>query len=340
MPTNSENIYALTKQRLEKYGIFSDTTIESIATFAQKQSAYNTYQAFFKAVAIPAPHLYVNKKGEGVEVVDIPAKGNEKGVIVLHLPMGNPLDANQLYNVATIIATNPKYRVIAFGNPSSKPFSYKEQNLTFWKRFGIGSLLNLQPLVAAENSYLQKHKVSNIHHIGYSYGVHKALVETFYTKPGMVTSILLVDPVAHPRGIKQLIEDFLRAFKPMGEYVNRTKLQTYFDARAEAARTTRPKKALSRPINIAIGFMMDRLDFIPFLKKVIASHPGLQVTVAWGSKSELGNDALLSTSLQQLAQDNSQRVNSIRLKDDTHAFANDIHLYAAIIRESLLKTEQ
>jgi len=333
------DLYELTKTRLEAYRIFSARTIEDIAQGAKKQATYETSYAFFDAVGIVTPQLFVDKDGQGVPVLDIPAAGKEKGTIVIHLPMANPLDANQLYHIATVKATNPAYRIIAFGNPSGEPFFYKEQNLSFWKRFRIGTNREVRPLVAAELEYLEAHVTSDIHHVGYSYGAHKALIESSYVKSHTVKSLILIEPVAHPRGIKQLIEDFQRTFEPMGGYVNRTHLKTYFDARAEAARTKHHKNALKRPINIAIGFMMSRLDFIPLVKKIVSQQPQLKVTIAWGGKSELGNDAHVGTSLHQLSHDNPGRIYPLQLKDDTHAFANDIHLYAAIIHEALAFSE-
>ncbi len=331
----STDVYITTKQRLRAYNLFSDETVEAVAKVAEHQSSHESYEDFFKSVFMPIPSLYINKKGEGVPVVDIPAKSKEKGVIVVHLPMANPLDANQLYHVATVCATNPEYRVIAFGNPSGEPFLYKEQNLNFWKRMGIGATRNLRPLVSAELEYLREQDISNVHLVGYSYGAHKALIETSFIEAGRVQSLTLIDPVAHPRYVKQLIEDFQRTFKPMGGYVNRTKIQTYFDARAEAAKTKHHKYALARSINIAIGFMMSRLDFIPLVKKLLAAHPQIHVAVAWGTHSELGNDAHVKTSLHQLAHDNPGRVTRLRLEGDTHSFANDVHLYTAIVTQSL-----
>lgn len=335
MPANS--LYKDTAKRLREYGVFSDETIKIVASFAEKQAEYKDYRAFFEAARIPTPDLYVNERGEGVVVVDIAATKPEQGVLVVHLPMANPLDANQLYQVAAVVTTNPAYRVIAFGNPSGAPFAYKQQNLTLWKRFGIGSLRNLQPLVSAELEYLEARDIKNAHHVGYSYGAHKALIEVSYAKSGSVESLALIDPVAHPRGLKQLVENFKSTFQPMGEYVNRTKLQTYFDARNEAAKTKHHDKALRRQINIAIGFMMARFDMMPFLEKLLEKQPKLKVIVAWGGKSELGNNAHLSTRLHRLKYEIKADVHPMRLEDDAHAFANDVCLYAAIIAESLRK---
>lgn len=331
----TDGMYETTAERLQKYGVFSALTVKDIALFAEKQAGYKTYKQFFEAVGIPEVKLFVNKKGEGVPVVDIASIHAQKGVLVIHLPMSNPLDANQLYHVATVAATNPAYRVIAFANPSGAPFSYKQQNLTFFKRLFISTLRNLRPLVSAELSYLEQENIMAAHHIGYSYGAHKALIEVLYSNPEHVQSLILIDPVAHPRGMKQLIEDFQNTFAPMAGYVNRTKIQTYFDARNEAARTEHHKAALKRPINIAIGFMIMRLDFISFVKKLLSGKPNLHISVAWGTESELGNDEHVSSNLQQLAQRYPGRVESLRLEGDRHALANDIHLYAAIIHESL-----
>jgi len=140
-----------------------------------------------------------------------------------------------------------------------------------------------------------------------------------------------VDPVAHSRGLRQLIHDFRATFAPMGKYVDRTQLEPYFNARRDAAKSKHHKGALRRPISIAIGILMARFDFISNLKKLLNLHPNLKVTVAWGSKSELGNDAHMRTSIHQLAHDYPEHIKALRLKDDEHALANDIHLYAAII---------
>ena len=190
-------------------------------------------------------------------------------------------------------------------------------------------------LVAPEIDYLRTHRIVNAHHVGYSYGAHKALIEAGYLGNDEVASLTLVDPVAHPRGLRQLVHDFRSTFAPMGKYVNRTKIPSYFEARRVAAATGHHKRALHRPITIAIGVLLARLDFIPTLKALLIQRPKLDVTMAWGTKSELGNDAHIRTSVHQLAIDAPEHIKGLRLKDDEHALANDIHLYAAIVYTAL-----
>ena len=333
-------VYDATKHRLEAYDVFSAQAIEAVALVAQKQAHYAHYTDFFNEVGVPIPRLYVTTKHKGVPVVDIPAKQRtqsgvkqrtQQGTIVVHLPMANPLDQNQLYHIATIAATLPAYRVIAFGNPSGAPYRYRQQGGGFLTLLAIAFTHHRKALVAAEIGYLREHGIKAAHHAGYSYGAHKVLIESGYLDDDEVASLTLVDPVAHPRGIQQLIHDFKATFAPMGRYVNRTKLPSYFEARKDASQTNHHKAALYRPISLAIGVLMARFDLMPAIRQVLTQHRRLRLTVAWGSRSELGNDAHMRTSIQQLMHDRPEHIKALRLKDDEHALANDIHLYAAIV---------
>ncbi len=327
-------IYQQTEQRLRDYQLFSEATIKTVAEFAQKQAGYATYQDFFKATGVPEVKLHTFTKSSAVPVVDIPAMSKERGVLVMHMPMGNSVDPSQLYQVATVAAVNPSHRVIAFGNPSGKPFSFREQNLTFKDRFNIAFTKNLKSLVAPELDYLQSKGITAAFHIGYSYGALKALIASDYSQPGQIKGLLLIDPVAHPRYPQQLLGDFSSTFKPMGEYVNRTHMQTYLDARQDAMKLVDYSKGLARRINVAIGLLLSRMDFIKKLDDVMKKYPKADVTVAWGGKSELGNDAHLKANLYNLSQEYPY-IHTMRLENDTHAFANDIHLYAAIVNTIL-----
>jgi pimeloyl-ACP methyl ester carboxylesterase len=328
-------VYESTSKRLAHYKLFSNTTIKLIASFAQKQAQYKNYQNFFKEVGVPKIIVHTTKKGDGVPLIDIPARTKKAAqVLVIHLPMGNPLDANQLYQVATIAATNPTYRVIAFGNPSGKPNYYRQQNLTFLKRFKIAFTKNKHSLVEAELDYLYMQNIEEAHHVGYSYGALKALMESYYSKKNSVKGIILIEPVAHSRGLKQLAEDFQATFKPMGEYVNRTNIPSYFKARVHAEKNgASAAQTLLRPINIAIAILLAHTDFLQLLKNVINQQPRASITVAWGSESELGNDAHLKANLYNLS--SSYQIHAMRLEGDKHALANDIYLYAAIVHEAL-----
>lgn len=328
------DISRITADRLAAYALFSPQTIKTIADCAKTQAELS-YKEWLDKVGMPEVKIFTTKRDRVVPYIDIPAhvKNGRERTLVVHLPMGNSLDPNQLYQVATIAATNPSFRVIAFGNPSGRPFRFRRQRLSIKELFEVAFTKKRRSVIASELEYLEHNAIKNVYHVGYSYGALKALLAVQYA-PETVKGLILVDPVAHPRYRKQLLENFMATIEPMGRYVDRTSLQGYFDARKEAAETVNFNEGLRRPINIAIGMMLAKADFTELLTNALKRNPQLITTVAWGGKSELGNDAHMGVTLHNLAQ-KYPHVSALRLKDDMHAFANDLHLYAAIIFEAL-----
>lgn len=328
------DIFSVTATRLEAYALFSPQTVKTVADCAKTQATLSC-EDWLAMIGVPKVKLYAAKNKRVVPYVDIAARvdyGDAK-TLVVHLPMGNSLDPNQLYQVATIAATNPDFRVVAFGNPSGRPFKFRQQRLSIKELFEVAFTKKRRSVIASELEYLERNAIKNVYHVGYSYGALKALLAVHYA-PEVVRGLILVDPVAHPRYRKQLLENFMATFEPMGRYVDRTNIQGYFDARKEAAETVNFNEGLRRPINIAIGLMLAKADFTELLTNALKRTPHLITTVAWGGKSELGNDAHMGVTLYNLAQ-KYPHVTVLRLKDDMHAFANDLHLYAAIVHEAL-----
>lgn len=335
---NQNDFYKTTRERLAKYKVFSNAALDFTAQVAKKQLQFQTYKAFFEAADIPLePVLFVNSRGKGVPVVDVASRDAEQGMFVMFLPMGNSLDTNQLYQIAAMAHAFPSYRIVAFGNPSGAPFAYKEQNFSFVDWWRVAFTKNRRAIVSAELDYLYSQGVKQAHFIGYSYGALKALTGAQYAGDGLVKALILLDPVAHSRGAKQLLEDFTATSRPLGNYVNRTRLETYFAARDHAAKTVNFNQGLRRPVNIAIGLMLSRIDFISTLSTVLKNQSQLTAFIAWGSKSELGNDAHMKANLYNFEHKTYKgRVRSLRLDGDVHAFANDVHESVAIVHTALL----
>jgi pimeloyl-ACP methyl ester carboxylesterase len=195
---------------------------------------------------------------------------------------------------------------------------------------------NVESLVAAELDYLKGQGVRRVVHAGYSYGALKAMFASYYESAVEVEGLICIEPVAHSRGIIQLIGDFLRTDSPLNKYVNRSRIPAFIDARKHAIDGVSYRRGLIRPINLAIAFLLARTDFMTLLKKILIKRPAIHTVVAWGGKSELGNDAHTTTTLQDIARANP-RVHALRFAEDTHALANDIHIHAAIILEALTR---
>lgn len=328
-----------TATRLKRYFPFSEAAIATVAQYAGKQAQFKTYKEFFKSVDISSgATLYSTAHHGSVDVIDIAPQGSEKGTIVVHLPMGNPLDPNQLYQVATVAGANPGYRVIGFGNPTGKPYYYKDQNLTFMKRWKIASLQSTRPLVEAELSYLDSQGIHSATHVGFSYGAIKALIESLHSQNGTVEGLVMIEPVSHTRSLRRLIDDFKSTLGPMGKYVNNTGLETYKEARRYGIEGRQINRGLVRPISLAIAFMLSRINLHTEIQKFIAKNPTVPVTIAWGSESELIDDIRMAAMVAEL-QAAGTPLQAIRLPGLHHALANDVHLHAVIIRQALMNTK-
>lgn len=334
----ASSVFTATSQRLESYRLFSKATIKQVAHCAKVQ-ANVSYQTWFTQLCVSEVKLFTTKQGRVVPYITIEAQVKSTKTLIINLPMGNSLDTSQLYQIATIAAVLPEFHIVAFGNPSGKPFDFKRQKLSIKELFDVAFTSRRRAVVASELEFIGKHIKGDVYYAGYSYGALKALLEVTYTTDTQIKGMILIDPVAHPRYRRQLLENFIATFQPMGEYVSRTGIKAYFDARQNAAELVNFNAGLRRPINVAIGLMLAKADFAQLFEVILRRTPSLYATVAWASKSELGNDAHMGVTLHRLSHE-YPHVRAMRLEGDTHSVANDIHLHAAIIREALTASQQ
>ncbi len=331
------DFYDSTAKRLREYYPFSKQTIQAVSRFAQKQAGYKTYQDFFTAVGMTKSHIHRIGKKQGAVVIDIIPKKPITQTIVMYLPMGNPLDPNQQYQLATMAGLFPTARIIGFANPSGGPYSHVEHDLSVLQRLGVATAANVKPLVAAELHYLEVNTITNAYFVGYSYGALKALIATKYAKQGMVKELVTVELVSHPRSPLKLINNFKDTLAPLGSYVQATQLKTFQDARDNSIGGDDFNKGLRRSINLSIGSLISRLNALKLARSILKTKPALQLTMAWGSKSELVDDTRMMQAIHTMSTEFAGRVTGIRLNEHKHGLANDVHLHAAIIYEALLR---
>lgn len=283
-----------------------------------------------------APTTFIDESGRGISVIDLPARKTRgvKGTIVYQLPMGNPLDHNYRYHLAVLASAHPDYRMIAFGNPSAKPYYLKQHNLSVWASLRV-LLGDVKPLLQAEASYLRRQGIQQATMLGFSYGAVKTLWHAEQLPADTLKNIIVIDPPSHARAPWELLEHFRATFTPMGEYINRTKLPTFFQARAEADKTGHIGPGLRRPINVLIGLLVARFDVGRAMRRVFRHTPTMPVTLVWGTRSELVAHDHVTTVVQKL-QGDALPVTPIVLPGHHHAFANDVILMDAILRQSLL----
>src|SRR5437870_2644850 len=124
------DIAEATAERLSNYYPFSTETIDTVSEFAGRQSRFHSYADFLQAVGLDQSQIVKPHKDMGhIHIVDRqPDEYDPAEALVFHLPMANPLDPNQLYQLGTIAGVSPNSRLIAAGNPGAPP------------RFGFGKL--------------------------------------------------------------------------------------------------------------------------------------------------------------------------------------------------------
>ncbi len=318
---------AAVAERLGGYYPFSPEVIDGIAEFAERQASYPTYPEFLDAMGVGEPEPKTYDGYRPIQVVDVrPKEHDPDSALVMHLPMGNDLGPNQLYQVATIAGTNPDKRVIAVGNPCG-PGS-KSGLLTHTQRLAVASG-DLTPVVDPVRKYLDEAGVSATEQYGYSYGAAKAAT---LIKIGnqAVDKAIFVEPVVGERTLLKLTTDFGSSNEVLQEYVEANGLPTFIDARkAVPFGMMRYIAGLGRLTNIAIARNLAKGNFGKDLRGALAAQPDMMATVAWGTASELATHDKVLEAIKDTG------VEVMPLVDERHALANDVHLAAAIVREGL-----
>ncbi|MDZ7786308.1 MAG: hypothetical protein U5L95_04275 [Candidatus Saccharibacteria bacterium] len=324
-----------TAERLEQYYPFEQNVIDEIAEFADYQSGFESYRDFFGAVGIPEVQVVSHDGSNGATVVDVrPKDHDEKDALVMHLPMGNPLNSNQLYQVATIAGTNPDSRVIAFGNPSSGKF--RGESFTRSER---KNLINgeLRPLVENGLRYLEAQGVESANEIGYSYGALKVLASANYAAHS-VDNVVSIEPVNPTRSsIKLGLVDFPSTEKALGDYTGPAKEEfaSFKNARDDEPGMIAYVSGLARLTNLAIGRALAHTEYGSYAGHSLDNHAMNSLSVVWGSESELADDTVMQEMISDMQTVYDDRVKAMRLEGQKHAMVNDPSLHAAIVKQAL-----
>ncbi len=321
-----------TAERLAGYYPFAESTIAAVSEFAERQSRYENYSDFLAAAGATDTVKLQFDGYHPVECIDIrPDEHDPAEALIYHLPMANPLDANQLYQISTIAGLHPNKRIIATGNPSAGPYKGAQLNRPQRKAVAKG---NLTPVVTPLIKYVEEQDIDKVQEVGYSYGAKRAQSAAAAAEYS-VSDLVLLEPVVGKRLLLKLGYDFIRTGKPLKGYVDAVELPTFKDARHDSVTPAQFNRSIFSLSNIAIARALTRPDFANSTSDAFLEHPEMQLTVAWGSESEMAKDKLLRESIRQMSEYRSGQIYSMRMVGQRHALANDIHLQAAIIFEAL-----
>ncbi len=318
------NIEAATAERLASYYAFSPDVIDTVAEHAGFQASFETYQEYLQQAGAELPAY-----GRGRPVLDIqPEDYDPSEALVVNLPMGNALDPNQQFQIATVAGTNPEKRVIAFGNPAGRGFGANK--VPFPGLYSAWTGL-FSKAIEIKERYLDAEGITRVDETGGSYGAD-LLAATAAHGGYEIGTAVAIEPASV---LKQwllfgLLPAFASSEPPLEGYVQANNLQIFEDARTETAEAGATSiLGLARLSNIVSSHGISRGRFEEHVKAAQELRPNMRAVAAWGSDSELAIDGLMLGIVHRLG------LTNIRLLGQRHALMNDVHLNAAIILEGL-----
>lgn len=323
-----------TQERLEAYG-FNPYVVDTVSEFADQISQHATYAETFAAVGLGDVKT-VNYDGYmPVSVVDIrPEEHDPKAAMFIHLAMANPLDPNQLYQIAAIAGTNPNTRIIAAGNPSGP--GYNTGRLTHSQRKAVAHG-DLRPVVDPMVKYAEENGIEWANQVGYSFGADRAMTAAT-SDAYQVDKAVAIEPASvKGRNLLKLGLSFGATAKHLDHYVKASETPAFEAAREESVGAMAYNLGLARLSNIAIARCLSIRGFEQRTDDALEVHPTMEATIAWGTESELAVHGLMKPIVHRLQRSHGHRVNPVVIEGGKHALANDIHLQAAIVLNGVSK---
>jgi len=322
-----------TAERLEGYYPFSQGVIETVANFADHQKDFDSYQAFFDSLGIGETIKWQAEGYLPVEILDIrPKEHDPREAMFVRLPMANPLDPNQIFQVATLAGTNPTKRLIAIGNPSRG--SYGTGLLNREQRKAVAHD-DLRPLVEPSHLYAAKQKIETGTEVGYSEGALLAPASAAMTSYA-VNRLISIEPVVQKRSLPKLGKDFMSTAKELKGYVQASDTPIFEEARKDSVSGLTYNLGVLRLTNLAAARTLAHGKFEQQMGQALDQQADMIASVIWGSESELALDGVVREIIHSLRGNHGHnRVGGICLPGQKHALANDIHLQAAVVLESL-----
>lgn len=326
--------YMTTQERLVFYYPFKPDVITTVSEAMERQASFGSYAEVFAAAHVTDPVTFSLNGYSDRKILDIrPPEHDDAEALVVHLPMANPLDTNQLYQAASLALSMPNTRIIGMAHPSGAGFT--EGGLSWKQRVSVAHG-DFQPVIDPLAAYLEKNNIEKINNVGTSYGAELAaklaakgsvaVLDTVYVEPASI-----VRRTTLGLGLR-----FKSSEPAMDGYVAANGLQTFVDARNDGIGGNDYVKGLLRLSNIAISRGLAAGRFEKHAVSAIKKQPDMYTTFAWGTASELAKDVVMTNIIgDYVLHAKPHTVSEIRIPGEKHALGNDLALANAIIHQAL-----
>jgi hypothetical protein len=329
-----------TTERLQTYYEFDDSVVESVARAAADQNS-KTFVDLAEQYGLADGPSRMNLAGvrSPFEYLRIDPKSSvdETNVRVYLAPMAIPADENMAMRAIRLFAAAPNKPLIVVGSPAFIGNRSNRLSMMDARKVWRG---DLQPAVTPTLRYLEGAGVTRADFIGYSYGADTAAVATGDAREYGVEadrSILMEPASTAERGLVALLKAFKSSESPLASYVEATESQPLFEARCLAdSGLVRYVGGLLRLSNIAIAHALSSDSFRGRLDYALLMQPEVRISLAWGGKSELTDNAAMTQTLEAMVRTHgADRLNAIVIPEMHHAGGDDIDLHAAIVLQAL-----
>lgn len=273
-----------------------------------------------------------------VQILDLQPEQvrDQHAATVIWLPMARGFDQAELHRAARLKLLLPDERIIIVANPDH-----------WWKASGILSREqrarvrdgDVRPVIGTVFHYLKEMNLTRVNHVGNSYGAKLAAAAAalavqhgIHEVPRLVT---IEPPDSVSRNFRDLALTFYETRHGVQDHKETMTDRGLINALHQEKRLWPYIGTLASLTNLAITQALTRGLFKDNVSTVLAHSPGTEVTVAWGTGSELVPHEHMTHLVEELQISHGDRVRSIVLEKLRHAMYYDIDLVAALIMQGL-----
>jgi hypothetical protein len=324
---------------------FPDDILERVDEVAERQNR-NSFPELAEQFGIAeGPHVVPGKGAyKAFEILTLKPEDDydNSHARIYHLPMSLSIDPNMTMRMLRLFEADPSSQLVLTGNPSSAGHRFGKLRFQDMQQVWDG---DLTPAVDPLLGYLRRSGVETTDELGFSYGADKAATSAaraeahdIAVERGVwVESAAAFNRGAGLRGLARLGIDFMSSGDKLEEYVELCDSPPLNEAR-ELSDVGMPRYllGLARASNIAIANSLAHAGFERRVRLALTAQPALRATLAWGTKSELTDDGVMSRLQRNTRQDfGHERVKSFSVNGMHHAGGDDIDLHAAIMLQGL-----
>jgi hypothetical protein len=342
-----------TAETLLGYYDFDEAIIERVAEVAEYQNS----QSFEKLTAeygvadgaqkVPIGDGYL----EILEFVPHPDEETDPAYArVYNLSMGNSIMPALTMNLMTLFAADPSSRLIMIGNPSVP--GHAGGTVSRHETREMRREHTLRPVAEPVLHYLGRRGITTSAELGYSYGADKAAAVAGLAPDfdHQVTRGVFVEPpslITQRR--TQMAAAFMTTARVQPKYIKDTECEPYIELRKKELPETNLEQiaalgrglpylaGLLRVTNRAIWSVLAQGGYENRLQEAVEANPDGRFTTAWGTLSELVDDAKMLQAVMDFRSDHplGDHTSYIRLRGAHHAGGDNIYLHTATMLQGL-----